>query len=344
MSCFCTVPADVARNRFSAAVVPILPAIPLQLKLAAALPALEPRERLDMRIDSGFDPVRLPTISTGGGPLFSMAMSLNMAMGTFTLDDLPKLDFEMQQAANSFHRNIWPRLSFLTTFKMQPLLNYAIAARLVLDLRDLGLDPLKMTPADIPMQNFGKDHFIFRVHPLKLTMLKLLLGLPPLFKLNDALEVPPLGDPESQPALRSKLQNLSTLSPPSLQIPFPLILKLAMVLESLATIKEAFGPQAMSPQYRSQIMAQFRLFARLNLPIPMPALALNAKLKMLPPMDDIHMAETMAGHSGMGLSSFFTPPKLRISPFLNVMVALHLAMNMALDLETWDQCSTCNCS
>ena len=340
MPCFCHVPASVARNRFSMSLTPILPPPP-SLKLALALPALDPAKRADIQIDTGFAPVRLPNIDLGGGPLAQVALALNMAMGTFKIDDLPMLEFQMQQAAKSVHKNIWPRLSFLTTFKIQPLINFAIVARLVLDLRALGIDPMEMKAGDVPIAP-GSSNYRFRLSPPKLQMAKLAAGLPNLLKLDQTLNIPPLGDPEHVTQMRNKLNGLASLSPPTLQIPFKMLLKLALVLESLAKIQEAFGDDPFSPATRGRINAMLRFFARLNIPIPMPALALKAKLELLPPMEDIKLGERMAGSSGLSTLSRFSPPKLAISPFLNVMLALHAALNLALDMETWDQCADCN--
>lgn len=342
MACFCEVPASVAANRVSMGLTPILPPPP-SLKLALALPALDPAKRADIQIDAGFAPVRLPNIDLGGGPLAQVALALNMATGTFKIDDLPMLEFQMDQAARSVHKNIWPRLSFLTTFKMQPLINFAIVARLVLDLRALGIDPMEMKAGDIPIAP-ASSNYRFRLSPPKLQMAKLAAGLPNLLKLDQTLNIPPLGDPEHVTQLRNRLNALSNLSPPTLHIPFPMILKLAMVLESLAKIHEAFGDDPFSPATRGRINAMLRFFARLNIPIPMPALALKAKLEVLPPMEDIKLGERMAGSSGLSTLSRFSPPKLAISPFLNVMLALHAALNIAIDMETWDQCADCNCA
>ena len=141
MPCFCHFPADLTRTKWNVGITPVLPPPP-QLKLIAALPALDPAERADIKINSGFEQMRLPNVDLGGGPLAQIAMTLSLAAGNFKIDNLPMLEAQMQQAADSFSRNIWPRLSFMTKFKMQPLLNMALVARLMLDLKDLGIDPL----------------------------------------------------------------------------------------------------------------------------------------------------------------------------------------------------------
>lgn len=328
--------------RFNTGITMALPTVPLSMKLIAALPALDPAERLDVQIATGFEQMRLPNIDLGGGPLAQIALTLSLVMGTFKIDDLPQLEFEMQQAADSFSRNIWPRLGWLTTFKIQPLLNLALAARLAIDLRDLGIDPFTVQAGDLPASPVGSHNFRFRLTPPQLKMARLLAGLPPLLKMNDALNIPPLGDPAAATAMRNRLAGLASLSPPSIQIPFPMILKLAMVLESLAKIHEAFGDDALSPSKLGRISAMMKLWAAFNIPIPMPALALNAKLQALPPMEDIRLGERIAGSSGATLGASFSPPKLAIMPFLNVMVALHASLKLAIDLEPFDQCGTCN--
>lgn len=343
MPCFCNTPADAARMRFNTGMSLLLPTVPLSMQLVAALPGLDPAKREDIQIEAAFESMRLPTINLGGGPLASIALTLSLAVGTFKIDNLPQLEFEMQQSAESFSKNVWPKLGWLTSLKIQPLLNLALAARLALDLQAQGIDPFNVQAGDLPEAPTSSS-FNFRLTPPQLAMARLLAGLPSLLKMNEALNLPPIGDPESMSSMSHSLNGLAGLSPPSIQIPFPLILKLAMVLESLAKIQEAFGDEALSPSGMSSINAMLSLWARFNIPIPMPALALNTKLEGLPPLDDINLGEKIAGSSGTDFSSSFSPPKLAILPFLNVMIALHAALKLAVDIEPFDQCASCNCA
>ena len=338
MPCFCYVPASVPLNRLNLGLTPMLPTAPLTLRLAAALPALE--NRLDMQIATGFDAMRLPNIDFGGGPMAQLAMTLSMMVGTFALDDLPMLEFQMQQAAVSVARNVWPRLSWLTQLKIQPLLNYAIIARLVLDLQALGIDPFRTNTFPPPP---AIHSFRFALSPPQLQMVRLLAGLPPLMKLTEALNLPPLGETGAVSALQNRLNGLARLTPPKLLIPMPLLTKLAMVLESLATIQEAFG-DAFSPSTLGRVDAMLKLWGNIPFLIPLDALALNAKLQALPLMEDIRLGERIAGHSGATLAMPFSPPRLVIAPFMNVIMALHASMQVALDMEPFDMCSMCNCA
>jgi hypothetical protein len=342
MPCFCIVPASEARRRFDIGLVPLLPA-PLTLKLALAIPGMEPVNRMDMQIASGFDPETLPNLDFGGGPLAQIAMTLNLAVGTFALDDLPMLEMQMEQAANSIARNVWPQLGWLTTLKMEPLINFAIVARLVIDLRDLGIDPFLVD--SFPNSASSVPNFRFGLSPFQLKMAKIVAGLPTIMQLSQTLDIPPLGDPAAVSALNNQLAGLASLAPPSLLIPMPLLTKLTMVLESLATIEAAFGDDAFSPSKLDRINAMISVWSGFQLPFPTPelALALNAKLDLLPTMEDIRLGESIAGQTAGAFSASFSPPRLAIAPFLNIVLALNASLQYAIDMEPFDMCSMCNC-
>lgn len=342
MPCFCTAPASALTNMFKPGITMVLPRVPMALKLAATLPALLPANRLDMQMAAGLDPVIMPNIDFGGGALAQIAMTLNLMVGSFTLDDLPQLQFEMEQAAESFNHNIWPRLHWLPKLELQPLLNFAIIARLVINLEELGIDPF--TVIETPPTRMIHD-FRFRLTPTQVHMTRLLAGLPPLMAMNETLNLPPLGETGAVSALQNRLHGLAGLTPPKLIIPMPLLMKLVMVLESLATIQTAFG-DAFSPQRMGQIQTMLRLWGSFPLPLPpLPALALNAKLQALPPIEDIRLGEKMAGSSSFAVPQInFSPPKLAIMPFMNVMLALHGSMEVALNMDPFDMCNMCPCA
>jgi hypothetical protein len=339
MPCFCEVPLDAARSYFRLGAAPLLPEIPDAMRLAVALPALE--NQLDVKIESGFNPMTLPDIGFPSGALAKIAMTVNMMSGTFTLDDLPMLEMEMETAADSITRNLWPKLGWLTKPKMQPLINYAILARLVLDLRALGIDPLDPPPLPpvTPIHTMN-----FALSPLHVRMAKLLVGLPPIMEMAGTLDLPPLGDPGIVPALRNRLLALSKLTPPGLEIPLPLLTKLAMVLEALATIAEAFGGDAFSSTTLDQVNLMLTLWTRIPIPFALPLLARYAKLDALPPLENILLGESLAGSMDTSFAwSNFSPPKLAIAPFLNVVLALNASLRKGLDIEYFDMCSPCAC-
>ena len=338
MPCFCYVPADVARARFNVG-IPVLMPPPLSLRMVAAFPALMGDPRLDVQINTGFEPMRLPNLVLPSGGLASIAMAISCNVGTFAFDDIPMLEMQLEQVAASLTRNIWPYLGWLTTFKMQPLLNMSLIARLVIDLQAMGLDPMTLAmPPAAPAINSLR----LNVSPPKLAMAKLVAGLPRLVTMMEALNLPPLGETGAVPALNNRLQALATVPVPRLSIPYPMLLKLALVLESLATIQEAFG--AVSPATFQMIDSMMRMWTTFPLTIPMEALTLADKLKLLPLMDDIRLGEEIAGRAGATMAMPFSPPKLAIAPFLNIVAALQPALTMAIDLPVFDQCAACNCA
>ncbi|MFK7944782.1 MAG: hypothetical protein AB8B85_17990 [Paracoccaceae bacterium] len=341
MPCFCEAPASAARNRWNVA-LPVLAPPPLSLRMTAAVPALLPQNRLDVQIATGLESMRLPNLVLGGGPMAQLALSLSMMTGAFSLGDLPKLEIQMEQSANSIARNVWPRLGWLTTLSMPNLLNYSLIARLVLDLEAMGLDPLsmEMPPPAAPVS----PNFRFALSRPQLNMAKLLAGLPSLFAMNEALALPPLGDTAAMSAMQNRLNGMANLSPPSLVIPLPMLTKLAMVLEALATIDAAFG-DPFSPATWQKIDASMRWWSRLPLSLPMPALALQQKLAILPKMEDIRLGEQLAGAHAASLNAAmaFSPPKLAIAPFLNVMMSLSASLQLVAEMPAFDQCSICPC-
>lgn len=342
MPCFCTVPAEHVRNYYDWGVTPLLPTLPLSLRLAAALPALDPANRLDMQIAAGFDLARMPRIDFGGGAAFQLSAMFNLMVGNFKLDDLPMFEMQMQQAAASIESNVWPRLGYLASLKIQPLLNYALVARLVLDLQGFGLDPFEM--ASEPPVPFSHSYSFALSRP-HFEMVKFMGGLPALAMLSETLNLPPLGSPESYSGLSNFFGAMANLRPPHLSIPFPTLTKLALVLESLATINEAFGDAGFAPATVRRVRLMLQNWSFFNIPIPLPALRLNQMLQTLPPMEDIKLGERIAGSSNFAAPSFhFSPPRLAISPFLNVMLALQGSLQFAIDMEPFDMCSMCPCS
>ena len=168
-------------------------------------------------------------------------------------------------------------------------------------------------------------------------------GLPQLFQMTEALDLPPLGDPGVAPAMQNRFNMMARLSPPQLIVPMPMLMKLMMVLESLATIEAAFGDDAFMPAGMMRTRSMLRLWGGFPIPMPpMSALAMNMRLAALPPLEDIQLGEQMLGSmSNPSFRMAFSPPKLAIMPFLNVAMALNTAMTMSLDVPPFDMCSLC---
>jgi hypothetical protein len=295
------------------------------------------------------DNVIMPNFEAFGGNMGMINISATLAMvaGSFTIDSLPQFAFEMEQAAESFNHNVWPQLDFLPTFKMQPLLNFSMVARLVIDLEALGIDPfdIQAFPNGAPFHP-GFHDFPFNLTRPKLVMAQFFAGLPNLLTLSETLDLPPIGDSGAMDALHNKLQGLAQLTPPKLIVPLPTIPKMAMVLEALATIKLAFGDDSFSPANLGRIDSMLRLWNSFPIPIPWPALALKAKLDFLPEIEDVRMGIKIASSSDfnrlMPLLAM-SRPKLAFAPMITAVMALSASLEMMVELPAFDMCGACNC-
>lgn len=343
MVCFCNQPPLALANSFKPDFGLALPPVPLTLKLALALPGLTEAQRLDMRLETAISSFAMPNIIMPSGGLMNIAMTLTMLSGTFVFDDIPKLELQMEQAADTLQRNVWPHLASLTRLPLMPLLNYAVLARLVLDLTEMGIDPFVMEmprPAPTYLPTFK-----YTLPSPKLRMARFFAGLPRLMDLPLALDLPPLGEPGAGPLINDALNAFSHLTPPNLVIPTPQLMRLATVLQALATIEAAFGEDMMASSKLNWIRAMLERWNRFPLPIayPMEALALQMKLDALPELDDVLLGMDMA--STMSPDTFadmtFTPPKLMMLPFLNMTLGLAASLQFKLDMEPFDMCSMC---
>lgn len=346
MVCFCE-QAVMPLNRFVSPAFGIaLPPIPPTLQLAVALPGLDEAQRLDMRLEAEIASFAMPNITMPSGGLMNLAMTLTMLSGSFTFDDLPMLEFQMEQAAQSLQRNVWPAIGHFTGLPLIPLLNYAIVARLVLDLTAMGIDPfvIDMPP---PAPSYLPT-FKYSLPTPQLAMARFFAGLPRLLDLPLALDLPPLGDPGAGSALTNRLEPMSNLVPPNLVLPIPQLMRLATVLPALMTIEEAFGADAMTPSKMQWVRAMLTRWSTFPIPIPYPmqALALTQKLDALPAIEDVHLGMDMA--SAMSPDAWtnmlITPPKLLIAPFLNMVLALSASLQLDLGMEPFDMCSLCPCA
>ncbi len=341
MVCFCKQPAaaipSVIRPSFSMA----LPQVPLQMQLAVALPAITPENRLDMQLGAYLSNLNLPTLSMPNAGLFQIAPMLALVAGTFPLMDLPALEFSLQQMGDTMMTHVWPHLGWLTSLKIGPLLNFALAARMVLDLRALGIDPFDMSYA-MPPVSYPGHHFRMSMPMPQLSMARIMLGLPSLLSLTETFQLPTLGDDGSFPGMMSALHGLASVRPPQLGLSFPQLSKLALVLNSLATIKMAFGDLGLSGAGLAPIRAMMRFWGALPFPMPpMPALALNAQLDALPSLESIQLGEGLMSPTIFAPMMGFTMPQIGFLPVANLMLGLSASLQLVLDMDPLDPCSLC---
>lgn len=343
MPCFCPkvlepLEPSFLRMRFS--FTP--PTIPLQLRLAAAMPQLGDPERMDIRINAAIQNMRLPTISVmtpPSGPLIAIAAQLKIAGGVFTIDDLPKLEAELKQSAYTINRFLLPRLKLLMRFNPLPVIQLAAVARL-----KLAIDPIEFAAMTDPA-NTAPHRFSFATSftppaltPPKLKLALALSGIPTLLSVAESLNMS-LADPGVPGAFLGRLNALASLQMPALDLPMGELLTLAAILDSLAVIKEAFGDDAMTPKGLSSIALSLNTFMRLPLPSPLPNLALAESLALLPPLDNVKIGATAAGAHPQSLAGFrFTPPKIAIMPFISLVLALRASLNGYLKIDPLDFC------
>ncbi len=315
MACFCDLSAQRLPNYAGMRFNFTPPTIPLQMKLGLMLGLQGDSLRLDAGISAWMGSVALPSLSFNPGAL----LQLQLAMGMFDLLDLPKLQAQLALAANSITHNIWPRLSFLLSLNLTPILQLALIARLQLALAKLNLDLTAGYPG-------GPNAHMIRIRPFQLrppqiTMGKLLLGLPFALQLQAQLGGPARAS--------SHFSAMARLSPPKfgLGISIPLLLKLAMILEAIMTIRLAFGIDALSSDGLSRIAAMLKLYLALPLPSPMPDLSLDLMLD-LPSLPALQAAWSSAPSSfSLSLPSLGLPIMLSLS----AMVALQATLGLNLD-------------
>lgn len=283
MVCFCHVPLAASAGmtaNLSLAFSP--PTVPLQLRAALAL-GLGSTPRLDMGIAAYFASIRLPSVALNGG----LMAQLKLALPAFDLFDLPRLQAQLALAAASFNGTVLPKLGFLLRIRLAPLINLAAIARLSLALPAVGLS---FGSAGIPPLP-PRLNLRFALTPPLVKLGHMLVGIPVAFKLAETFGSGRAGFT----GLHAHLSAMARIAPPTINL--ALMLRLALVLDCIATIRAAFGINALTPSGLASIAASLRAWLALPLPNPMPNLMLAPKIDLLPPLPDIKLGAAMAGSS-----------------------------------------------
>jgi len=134
---------------------------------------------------------------------------------------------------------------------------------------------------------------------------------------------------------------MSTIPVPNLPVSLEELEAMAEQLQHLATINEAFGPDAMTPAGVARINAMLSYVARLNIPVPLEAQALQMQLDALPKIDDITQGAQAAqsGAMNLAMSMSVQPPPLPILPTLQSLAKLAKSLP-GLPLGPCDACNT----
>ncbi|GGE52110.1 hypothetical protein GCM10011517_19820 [Actibacterium pelagium] len=149
--------------------------------------------------------------------------------------------------------------------------------------------------------------------------------------LPTAMGLPPMSDPSLTKALLSQLGVLSTIPVPDMPVSLDDLKAMADKLEDLATIQEAFGPDALTPAGVSRVNAMLRFMSSLKIPLPLPAQTLQVHLDALPDLDDVlsGMQAASSGAMNIAASMSVAPPPVPIMPLLEQLANLSKMLNPA---------------
>jgi hypothetical protein len=339
----------VASASAMAAIGMKLPSVNVKLAMAAQASAAA---KLDAKLALGLVGTAnaLPNIQAafGGGGLMQLAATLKVVAGTYNLMDPIKLSEQLAVSAGSVAKLPPATFTAVAKLDMAAMIKLAAVARLIIQLKLDGLDPLK---ADFSEQVMARANAAASyanaqaaLTPPMRMKLQLAAGLPTLIKACETLNVP-LGDPSAvAPMLQARLSALAKVVPPTFPVSLKLVLKAAAVMEAMATISEAFGPAALSPATASTFMA--KLTATLS-----ASAAANINVKLIPPpipippIEDIKLGEKITGSSFMRLNATgLTPPKINILPPISAMIALKATLGLATGMKPMALCTVCGSS
>lgn len=336
MPCCCHVSANAMASLSATANIKIQPpAISAKLTALAELCAGLDPERGDIKL--ALIAPRLPNVTIAvGGPLAQISAML--ALGPFSFGDPLKLEAELQVMANSLNNYVAPSLSASLKMDVSAIMKLALVAKLMAQLGAAGLDPLAadFTARATALIHTPQPSVNVTLTPPQIGNLKLLAGLPALVKMAETLNVP-LGDPAAGAMLMARFSALASISPPTLSLKISAMLKVAAVVNAIATITETLGADAFTPAGQLRISMMLKAVANLGLPIP--PVKVDATL---PPLDDVVLGEQIAGNSFIHASiSGLKPPTIPISAFVSASVAMQAALAVAVKTPPLSFCTNC---
>lgn len=316
------------------------------MKLAAMLPKTDGDTWLKATLAATAPNIRLPAVLPAGpGPMLSMAMQLGAAAPSFPMTDPKALMAAVQQAVQSLAAHVLPMAGTAARIPAPQLQNMALAAKMTLALRAKGVCPMALANVNVSMAAqagvtdsrgtcgaalaFAATLPRITVPPFALpfpqvAMALKMAALAPLATAPAAMGLPPASDPNLAGMLMNQLAALSTVPVPPLPAPPEELAALADKLEDLAAIQEAFGPDALTPAGVARVNAMLSYVAQLKVPIPLPALAVQAQLDALPNLDDIMQGAQAAqsGAANLAVSMTAAPPPVPIQPVIEALQKL----------------------
>ncbi|MEX0276128.1 MAG: hypothetical protein AB3N19_01295 [Ruegeria sp.] len=334
------------------------------MKLNAMLPAMTPDMYLKATMAANAPNIALPPIlPTDGGGAISLMMRL-VATG-YPLADPRALLAEVQQAVVSMAKNVLPQAQTIPKIPAPQMQNITLAAKMTLALRAQGVCPMALAGLDFSHEakmelgeaggsrgtcsaalNFAAKLPRITMPPFALPLPKVNLArqlalMAPATTAPAAMGLPAVSDPNLMKTLMSQLAALSTIPIPNLPVSLEDLQAMADQLQDLATIQEAFGPDALTPAGIARINAMLSCIARLNIPVPLEAQSLQMQLDALPKIDDVTQGAqaTQSGAMNLAASMSVQPPAVPILPTLEALRKLAKSLP-GLPLGPCDACNT----
>lgn len=307
----------------------------------------------------------MPSFVPGGGAMMTAMLSLSAAAPVFPILSPKRLIAALAQAINSLIANAMPRLQSVGALPTLAMQRLALAARLTLNMRQNGVCPMMLANVDMragltgstaraqAAVNFAARMPSMRMAPFALPLPQLrlaqsLAGLAPLGGAAQAAGLPPMSDPGFMRALQSMMKMLAAMPMLPLRMGMAALMEMIGKIADLGVIEEAFGPNAMTPGGISRINAMLRFFAKMRLPMPALAAALNANLDLTPPLPDVlkglQTAQSSGGAIAASLSmsaNFVMPPILSL---MSALAMLSTVLGLNTGVSAFGPCIACNCS
>lgn len=344
MPCFCKMSVSPIAPRLAKMSFKFTPpSMPLALQLVAKIPTLK-EEPIDLSVVNATQTYTLPNLNLG--PAMPVIGSLTMAIGALKLTSLESIAVDVPLAMNSFEQNVLPRLRHLASINIRPIMALAGLAGLVLAVKAvLGIDPVKVNAeifADATTKAAANRMRMNISNPVRLKAGKIAL-LYPMVQLAEALKLD-VGEQGMLRAASARLRFLASIRPSGFNITIlPLVMKLAVVLQAIVTIEEAFGIDALAPSGRSAMRSSYRMMGSFSLPTPGIQAAL--KIPAPPPMPPLETLQPVMNASWVGAASMkFSGLSFPIMPSLMATATLALALKSGFDIEPLGlgACGACN--
>ncbi len=261
--------------------------------------------------------------------LAEAARKLGNAAGDFPLDDPVRLAEELLASVQSFNEHAYPHLAPLVPAKSDPITKVAALARAKKALGEADYAALVAgdpPPTSAPPAPPAAAAALASPAAAKAAALGKTAGL------AEALGIP-LAEAGAPAALQQMLQSLAAVPVPSAAATPAQILKMAAMLEQMAAIEDAFGPDALTLPGLRAIAEDHRKLMALGPPPGPPPLAALATAKAAPAPEDVaagaKAAEAMSPQQAQSLAGV-KPPKIPAQPMMEALAALRAALDTAI--------------